>query len=410
MLISLTHTRALARLAVLTALPGLAGAAAADVDTLRDAFQQGTVSGHLRAYDNYKDPNDSAGYNTFAGGLALHGQTAPLDGVSGGATFYSSNGFGWQNNDPARRNANLPSDAAVLGEAWLQYDADHTLVRIGRQQVNTPFASPADGFLIPFTFEALRLTNTSIDHLTLSAYYLKRIKNRPVVDFVDGAQFALDRYGIAGDSHQGTWAAGADYQAEGARWQGWIYGYTDLFNLYYGQLDYRFKNTPLTPGLGLQLVHAADAGDALLGEVNSRGLGLEASLGGAPLSVALAWNRFLEDAGSFQEGGLPTPYTTSNAPTYTNSMTQTLDNSAPGNAYKLTVRGKLGEQWSLLASYARYQRLGAVDTDETDLDIIYRFAGAYRGLSLRLRFGLIGSGDDAGARFSETRTQLQYVF
>lgn len=407
---SLANARPATRLAALTALLGLAGSAAADVDTLRDAFQQGSVSGHLRAYDNFKDPNGTTGYNTFAGGLALHGQTAPLHGVTGGATFYSSNGFGWQNSDPARRNANLPSNAAVLGEAWLQYDADHTLVRIGRQEVNTPFAGPADGFLIPFTFEALRLTNTSIDHLTLSAYYLKRIKDRPVTDFVDGAQYALNRYGIASDSHQGTWAAGADYRAHDANWQGWIYGYTDLFNLYYGQVDYRFRNTPLTPGLGMQLVHAADAGEALLGKVDARGLGLRASLGGAPLSVAVAWNRFLEDTGGFKDGALPTPYTTTNAPTYTNSMTQTLDNSAPGNAYKLSVRGELGRQWSLLASYAQYQRLQAVDTNETDVDVTYRFAGAYKGLSLRVRFGLIGSRDDASARFTETRTQLQYVF
>lgn len=398
------------RLAAVATLFSLAATATAEVTTLHDAFQQGSVSGHLRAYDNDKNPHGSDRYNTFAGGLSLHGETAPLNGFSGGATFYGSNDFGWQNDAPGKHNINLPPDAAVVGEAWLQYQAADTLLRVGRQKVNTPFAGPADGFLIPFTFEALRLTNTHIDNLTLSAYYLKRIKDRPVEAFEDGAQFALDRYGVAGDSDRGTWAAGAEYKAGGAIWQGWMYGFTDLFNIYYAQVDYRFKDTPLTPGLGLQIVHAADSGDALLGDVNARGMGLKASLGGAPLSLALAWNRFLEDRDSFKDGALPTPFTTSNAPTYTNSMTQTLDNSAAGNAYKLILRSEWSSQWSAQASYARYQRLNAVDTDETDLDISYRFAGAYKGLSLRFRLGLIGSDDDANARFTEARTQLQYVF
>lgn len=398
------------RITLLTALTMLlANDAWGDAETLHDAFHQGSVSGHVRTYLNNKNPKPSDSYSTFAGGLGLHGETAPLHGVSTGATFYSSNDFGWQNSNPAKRNTNLPEDVTVVGEAWLQYQFDSTRIRAGRQKINTPFANSSDAFLIPITFEAASITNTAIDGLSLSGHYLKRIKNRPVENFETGSQFALNRYGIAADSDSGTWLASAQYQTDNATWQGWVYGFGDLFNLYYGQMDYRFSGVPLKPGLGLQLMHAADSGDALLGDVDTNGGGLKVSAGNNLLTATLAWSHFLSDEDSFQGGALPAPYNFSTGPTYTNSMTQTLENSAAGDAYKASLKTNPGSHWSTSISYGKYQRLQAVDTSETDLDITYQFDGAYRGLSLRLRLALVDSNEES-ARFTETRTQLQYTF
>ncbi|ASK35308.1 OprD family outer membrane porin [Alloalcanivorax mobilis] len=398
-------------LAGLTALNGIAAAAPAEqVDNLRDAFENGSVSGTLRAYHNVKAPEQGDTLNTFAVGASLHAETAPWAGVSAGGTFYASNGLGLQNDDPAKRNANLPENADVLGEAWLQYANRDNRLRFGRQQLDTPFANPSDGFLIPVTFEALAFTNTSVEGLTLSGYYLRRIKSRPDDDFQRVSQFALDRFGVAADSDQGAWIAGARYQPGRTAWQGWAFSMPDLFNLYYAQADRPIGELlGFAPTLAAQLLYAEDNGDNLLDDVNARGAGVKLSAARGPFTLALAWNHFLEDRDSYGGGALPAPFNYSSGPLFTNSMTQTLENSAPGDAYKVTLQRRFGSQWSTQISYAQYQRLGAVDTDETDLDITYAFAGNLKGLSFRLRIGVIGA-EQADARFTEIRPQMQYVF
>ncbi|WP_133489964.1 OprD family outer membrane porin [Alcanivorax sp. 24] len=397
----------LAAAMLIAALPGLA---LAQAESLQEAFSDGEVSGNLRAYHNIRDAHGSDANHTFALGGSLHAETAPWSGVSAGATFYTSNGLGLQYEERSRRNANLPDDVDVLGEAWMQYEGAGNRLRAGRLKVDTPFSNPSDAFLIPITYEALSVANTAIDGLELSGHYLRRIKNRPDDAFERIGQFALDRYGVVDDSDKGAWIAGARYQPAERQWQAWAMALPDLFTLYYVRMD-----TPLADwrglafDLGVQGLYGDDAGDALADRINARGGGLQLSLSRNATTLALAWNRFWEDADAYGRGALPMPFSYSTGPLFTNSMTQTLENSAAGQAYKISLKQSFSPRWSGQVSYARYQRLGAVDTDEADLDISYAFGGGLEGLSLRLRVGVIGS-DQADARFVEVRPQLQYVF
>lgn len=377
---------------------------------LHEAFEKGEVQGTLRAYHNLKSPDEGDTLSTFATGGNIRAQTAPLAGVSSGVGFHVSEDLNLQDEDPAERNANLPEKVNILGEAWLQFATEALTLRFGRQKVDTPFANPSDAFLIPVLYEAVALSVTPFHDLTVSAHFVDRIKGRPDDDFEQINQFALNRYGIDQRNDEGMWIAGLRYGPNPTELQAWAYGLPDLFHLYFVQGDHRFGSMEgLRSRVSAQIVHASDDGEALAGKVNARGFGMKLSAGFGIAEISAAWNRLLDDEQAFLVGGLPAPFNFATSPLYTNSMTQTLENSAPGDAYKLTILGQVSAMWTWKISYGEYNRNGGVDSSETDADVAYRFSGSLDGLSMRLRVGLIDSDNDA-ASFTEVRSQIQYQF
>jgi hypothetical protein len=139
-----------------------------------DNYDRGaTVSGELRLGAVSIDDADSLNAETFSIGGKLGYQSSVYRGVSTGITFYTSNPM--DGYDEA--SLFLSSDAkgySIPGEAYINVLFGETNLMFGRQEIDSPFADTDDIGMIPNTFEALHLNNTSLANTTLTVAYLHR--------------------------------------------------------------------------------------------------------------------------------------------------------------------------------------------------------------------------------------------
>ncbi|MFZ3053369.1 MAG: OprD family outer membrane porin [Sulfuricurvum sp.] len=155
---------------------------------LDDAFKNGKASGNIRAfwYDGDRDLKIDRTSLTVGGILSY--QTAPFYGVQANASFFSSNGITSLTQMPeSGQTSNLKSDGSsinVLGEAALSYTYDDTIVKYGRQRLNTPLTNDYYNRMLPNSFEALTLENCSIADVTLKGAYITKWKYKDSDRFI----------------------------------------------------------------------------------------------------------------------------------------------------------------------------------------------------------------------------------
>ena len=144
--------------------------------TLEEAFSEGTTSGQIRLFYITRDRSGSVGdtqtdRRAFAGGGHLKFETVPLNGWSFGAAYYSTSPLGFDPDDKDEVNPSLYGEDkkgyAILGEAYVKYQADNTTFTYGRQKLNTPLAGADDARMLPNLFEAAVLSNTDVEKTTL---------------------------------------------------------------------------------------------------------------------------------------------------------------------------------------------------------------------------------------------------
>ena len=86
-----------------------------------------------------------------------------------GASGYAVTSVFSNDNNPLIRLRGEYSNAyAILGELYLKVKFGNTELKIGRQELNTPFADMDDGGMVPNTFEALSVLNTDVENLEIS--------------------------------------------------------------------------------------------------------------------------------------------------------------------------------------------------------------------------------------------------
>lgn len=157
-------------------------------EMLDNAFKNGKASGNIRAfwYDGDRDLKIDRTSLTVGGILSY--QTAPFYGVQANASFFSSNGITSLTQMPeSGQTSNLKSDGSsinVLGEAALSYTYDDTIVKYGRQRLNTPLTNDYYNRMLPNSFEALTLENCSIADVTLKGAYITKWKYKDSDRFI----------------------------------------------------------------------------------------------------------------------------------------------------------------------------------------------------------------------------------
>jgi len=151
-----------------------------DANTLREAFENATVDGYVRAgYEMHNVKNDDT-FNDGALGGKLHIETAPIADMRVGASFYTSNSFGSKDNRGlVPFKGEVAHSYAILGEAYLKAQFGNTTLKLGRQEIETPFAQVDDIGMVPNTFEAYTLENKDIPDTTL---FLGQIQKMSGVD------------------------------------------------------------------------------------------------------------------------------------------------------------------------------------------------------------------------------------
>lgn len=157
-------------------------------EMLDDAFKNGKASGNIRAfwYDGDRDLKIDRTSLTVGGILSY--QTAPFYGVQANASFFSSNGITSLTQMPeSGQTSNLKRDGSsinVLGEAALSYTYYDTIVKYGRQRLNTPLTNDYYNRMLPNSFEALTLENCSIADVTLKGAYITKWKYKDSDRFI----------------------------------------------------------------------------------------------------------------------------------------------------------------------------------------------------------------------------------
>lgn len=206
---------------------------ACEAQNLEDVFSQGKISGDIRAfwYDGQRDLKVDRTSLTIGGILSY--QTAPLDGLQANVSFFSSNGITSLTHMPeSGQTSNLKSDGTdinVLGEAALSYMYDNTLIKYGRQRLDTPLTNDYYNRMLPNSFEALAIENHSLQDITLKAAYITKWKYKDSDQFISPTA----NYGF----HRNITMLGADLK----RWdmENKVYDYyvPDVMNALYVQSE-----------------------------------------------------------------------------------------------------------------------------------------------------------------------------
>ena len=200
-------------------------------------FEEIKTSGYLRAAYEIHAVKESDTFKDGAIGGKLHIETAPYLGIQFGTSFYTSNALGSSDNTglvPFR--GEVANSYTILGEAYVQGTWGNTRVKIGRQEIDTPFAQVDDIGMVPNTFEAYILQNRDIPDTTL---FLGQIQKMAGVDAAVVDAFTP----VNGDNNMQV--IGATYEGvENLTLSTWYYRIKDaaVDSIAYMEANYEIEN------------------------------------------------------------------------------------------------------------------------------------------------------------------------
>ena len=431
----------------------LSSANAADsIDTM---FSEGKVSGQIRAFSISRDVavSTGGGYTRSANAVGGHlkYETAALNGISLGTSFYTTNGIfndspttDYTKVDPTLLGDN--NDAySILGEAYLQYKAGNTTFKAGRQKLATPMAGTDDARMLPNLFEAYTLTNTDISNTTLVASHVTKFaqgtfgraynggilaatsgysavdSRTRVGEFVNMGEYAV------GKSTNGVTVGGAIYKNGALKAQVWDYYAHDILNAIYGQVDYSMKMGNVKPFVAAQIIKESDVGSKELknlggtGEIDSTYYAVKAGAKVGNFGAYLAYSSTSENSATdaAYQNAIITPW--GGMPAFTQGMVTRHQFLAGTDATKLAAWynwKSFGPDLKTVFYCSKYDMAEnngytSGDAKEAGFDFIYK-PGMVKGLNLRLRgnfadeFNVATTGKTVG--WDEYRFIVNYNF
>lgn len=121
------------------------------------------VNGYLRGTYHTHDIENDQQYQDDAVGGKLHFKSPSYEGLSVATSLYfTTKVFNDDDGKLIPLGGEYQKSYAIFGEAYLQGQFGKTLVKVGRQALNTPFADMDDIGMVPNTFEAVTLVNSDI--------------------------------------------------------------------------------------------------------------------------------------------------------------------------------------------------------------------------------------------------------
>ncbi|NWF67329.1 MAG: outer membrane porin, OprD family [Campylobacterales bacterium] len=364
-------------------------------DSVESAFKEGKASGEVRAFYINRDwtPNVASRPDraAFAVGGNLGFDTAPVNGLSAGAKFYTTQGVGLNSDNGAKIDPTLFDDNkdsySILGEAYMAYKNSQTTVKVGRQKLDTPLAGSDDARMLPNLFEAAVIANTDIKDTTLILAHVSKFaagtfSNAYANSGVDanginsGGYLALHGgYGLNNQSgkfmNMGGYAVGKDTNGVTAgaviykgipnlTLQLWDYYATDILNAIYAEAEYKWNcliNPDLKMALSGQYIGESDVGDKFAGQIDSDYYGVQLSATVADLNLKAAYSETGESKGKTTNGGIISPW--GGMPAYTQGMVTRHQFFADTEAWKVSgtynFKKAIGEDIALTLAYMEYK-------------------------------------------------------
>lgn len=344
-------------------------------DTLADAFKEGKVSGTIKSM--YRDADISGQESSgFAMGGELGYVTGKLYGFGAGFTFQTSHTLGLKDNNPAEVDTSVATSKSDLSEAYLSYTFDKTLIKVGRQYIDTPLVSTSTSRMYNDIMEGVTITNTSLPETTLIAGVITQYQYR----FGDMENYDKNIYTLYALNKS---VKGLEVTLQGTT-------QADERSLLFADLSYTLPmNFPVT--IGTQ--YLGDYAD-ITGEKDSYlyGFMVGTKLGGVGLSAY--YNKTAKDGDVTYGYGQGSDWTY-NSVQWLSGYTAGTESYQAKLSYDFEQVGIKG-----LSAFTRYAIFdnsvnAANDAKEWNFDVKYKFQGSMKGLETRLRYADI-SYDQAG--------------
>ena len=390
----------------------LSALSASAAEDLKGAFAEGTLKGEIRTFYFSRDFEENTPDRAdLALGTLMYYRTASLLGLTAGLATATASDIG-SDDDKAvygllARDASGDHESFTrLQEYFLQGNWFNTTLKLGAQEIESPFLNGHDIRLLPKTYRGLTVENTSVENLTVKAYYLTDFMGWTDDDFVDissVAKGADDEALLAGSVRYKVPLNTILLDSEL-----WDYRMEDVFNSTYLKATLSKKFETFSLSFTPSFLKQDSIGDDLGGQFDTLQYGFNTSLKIAGFDVTAFYAKTGDD-------DLFVPWGDGKV------LIQQINASgrADENAYAL----KLGYDFGTLGlkGLSAYVFQGLYDTpdsgtnaasdiNETDLSAQYAFAGSLDGLSLRVRYAWVDYDSDAADDFGDFRIYPKYTF
>lgn len=375
-------------------------------------LKESSISGEFRTYFFQRDfDGGTTDREDFAMGGELLLETGSIQGISAGLSFYTSQGLGL--NDESKDVYNLLAKDSkghhkrynALGEAYLRAVLGKTTIKIGRQEMRTPWVNEHDIRITPQSFQAATLKNKSVPGLELLAAHATKIKQRTETSFMDMS----NALGIRQDEPVtlGGLVFTGIRHFEVQLWDNYAH---EMWNDIYVRADWSKKLTEAFSLFGdVRYLNRKDVGNRIVGPLDTYHFGITGGieLSGVRLMLVYARNG---DQGILRAWG----HDLTVAPQV--NVVDRADEKAwmVGLAYDFSKIGINGLTGGVI--YADFDtpesgKNESPDRNETNFDLKYEFSGTLEGLSLRGRYAIIEEDEAMGGEdFNDLRFYLQYKF
>ncbi len=417
-------------------------------DSLADALKDGKVNGQVRAFFIDRDYNGikDTHRNAFALGGNLAYESAKLNGFTLGVKFYTTNGLGINGDDKSEGKVDPTlfkddyKSYSILGEAYIGYSNNKTSVKVGRQKLDTPLAASDDARMLPNLFEAVVVTNSNIENITLVGAHVSKMAagtfsnaygNSGVDEngITSGGYLALHSgYGLNNQSGKfmkmGTYAINQDtngvtaiagiYSKDNLKFQLWDYYAHDILNAIYIDGTYSWNclvNKDIKMSASAQYLNESEVGDKLAGDIDSDYMAVKLGASHKILSAYVAYSTTDSSSGT-TNGGIISPW--GGMPAYTQGMVTRHQFFADTDATKVAITLKPMKPLSITGYYTTYD-IGesnaykngvSWDASEFGFDTIYK---PTKELKLRFR-GNFPRDFASGLDWNEYRLIAYYNF
>jgi len=208
-------------------------------DNLAETISGISHSGQLRFGVIQTEDSQGDRSTTLSMGGTVTLETDPLAGISLVGSFFTTNPlFGKDEEGMFLGSHN--QGYSILGESYLKIQWNKTLIKAGRQQIDTPYADSDDIGMVPNSFEGYSLINQDLKDTTLVLAWLDKYSgvDAPIPEKFNDLQASSDAVTTGGIIYEGV---------ENTTLQAWHYDLKDA-NYNYAQLDYEAD----TFSMGLQ--------------------------------------------------------------------------------------------------------------------------------------------------------------
>lgn len=348
------------------AVMSMAAVAALSGSGIDEAFVAGKASGQIRAaYVSQDNAVDGDTYGTSFGGVLKY-ETADWNGVKLGVGAYISQKLHFASGDEDKINTDLfdmdGKSYAYVGEAYVDYTLGDLNLKVGRQQLDTPFADTDDIRMHPNTFEALIATYSGIEGTTLVGGFVTRWAGYDSEGTLSKEKFKK----LGGDNSNGVAVVGiVNESIENLALQAWYYNIDEVADAIYADATYAI---PFSETMGVELsAQAANFNEEKASGMDGKVYGIGAAFNAGPLTLGAAYNKASNDSGKSVSNGF------GGGPYLTSMEEMTIDGYEDAKAYQLSAELDLAdaglEGVTLTALYGDFKSTPA-DMHVKEFDII----------------------------------------